>query len=199
MQSKATTVRDYLASLPADRRATVEAVRKVVNANLDKGYEEGMQGMIVWYVPHKIFPAGYHCNPKDPLPFAGLASQKNHISLYLMGLYCGCYEQGNPADLTAQAKWFHEAWAKTGKKLDAGKCCIRFKRLEDVALDVVGEAIRRTPLKTYIDYYTSALASREESAGKAGRRPAVKKKAGGAKKKPAKSGAKQKARKAARR
>lgn len=201
MQSKAATVKDYLASLSADRRATVEAVRKVVNANLDKGYEEGMQGMIVWYVPHKIFPAGYHCNPKDPLPFAALASQQNYISLYLMGLYCGCYEQGNPADMTAQAKWFHEAWAKTGKKLDAGKCCIRFKRLEDVALDVVAEAIRRTPLKTYIEYYTSALASRETGGAKAGKRAAVKKKAGGAKKAPApvKAAVKKKAKKAAKR
>lgn len=178
MQSKAATVKDYLASLPTDRRAAVEAVRKVVNANLDKGYEEGMQyGMIGWYVPHTVFPAGYHCDPKQPLPFAGLASQKNYISLYLMGLYCGCYERGNPADLTAQAKWFHEAWAKTGKKLDAGKCCIRFKRLEDVALDVVAEAIRRTPVKTYIEYYTSALGSQQTRGGKAGKLPAAKKKA----------------------
>ena len=93
MQSKATTVSDYLASLPPDRRTAIEAVRKVILANLDKDYEEGMQyGMIGYYVPHRVYPAGYHCDPKQGLPFAGLASQKNYMSVYLMGLYCGCVE-----------------------------------------------------------------------------------------------------------
>jgi hypothetical protein len=159
MQSKASSVAEYLASLPEDRRKIVEAVRKVIRANLDKNYEEGMQyGAIGYYVPHKVFPAGYHCDPKQPLPFAALASQKNYLSLYLMGVYCGCGE-GPGAALTPQAKWFREAWARTGKKLDMGKACVRFRKLEDLALEVVGEAIRRVPAERYIEQYQKALAA----------------------------------------
>jgi hypothetical protein len=148
MQSKATTIDQYLASLPEDRRAAISAVRNVILENLDEGYEEGMQyGMIGYYVPHKVFPAGYHCDPKQPLPFASLASQKSHMAVYLMCVY------GQPK----QEKWFREAWAKTGKKLDMGKSCVRFKKLEDVALDVLGQAIRRAPAKAYIEHYESAI------------------------------------------
>lgn len=163
MQSKATTVPQYLSSLPPDRRALVEAVRQVVLANMDKkGYEEGMSyGMIGYYVPHRVYPAGYHCDPKQPLPFAGLASQKNHVSFYMMGLYLGC----GPGDqVTPIVRWFQDAWAKTGKKLDMGKACIRIKKIEDVPLDVIGEAIRRMPLSTYLEYYEKALNSRAGSA-----------------------------------
>ncbi len=136
MQSKATTVAQYLSELPDDRRKALEAVRKVILKNLDRDYEEGMQyGMIGYYVPHRIYPAGYHCDPKQPLPFACLASQKNYMSLYLMCIY-------GDSD---HAKWFQNAWAKTGKKLDMGKSCVRFKKLEDLALGVIGEAIRRVP------------------------------------------------------
>ncbi len=145
MQSKAKTVHEYLAELPADRRQAIEAVRKVVKANLDPALEEGMQyGMIGWYVPHKVFPPGYHCDPKQPLPYACLASQKNHLSLYLMSVY---------ADGTKDETWFRKAWAKTGKKLDMGKCCVRFKRAEDLALDVIGEAFRRAPVKDHLANY----------------------------------------------
>jgi hypothetical protein len=156
MQSKATTVADYLASLPDDRRKAIETVRNVILANLDKDYEEGMQyGMIGYYVPHRIFPAGYHCDPKQGLPFAGLASQKNHMAVYLMGLYCGCAEGVGDTKLV---QWFKEAWAKAGKKLDQGKACTRFKKLDDLALDdlaldVLGEVIRRMPAKKYIKAY----------------------------------------------
>lgn len=149
MQSKATTVAQYLAELPEDRRAAIEAVRKVILKNLDKGYTEGMQyGMIGYAVPHSIFPAGYHCNPAEPLPFASLASQKNSMSLHLMCLY------GHEG----LRKWFEKAWSETGKKLDMGKACIRFKRAEDLALDVIGEAIRRVPVKVYVEHYEAALA-----------------------------------------
>jgi Domain of unknown function (DU1801) len=158
MQSKATTVAEYLASLPEERRKVVEAVRKVIRANLDKQYEEGMQyGMIGYYVPHKVFPAGYHCDPKQPLPFAALASQKNHLSLYLMGIYCG-HPDGANGEETAETTWFRTAWAKTGKKLDMGKSCVRFKKVEDLALDVIGEAIKRVPARTYIERYQAVLA-----------------------------------------
>lgn len=158
MQSKANNVADYLAEMEPTRRTTLEAVRKVILANLDKSYEEGMQyGAIGYYVPHRVFPAGYHCDPKQPLPFAALAAQKNHLALYLMGIYCGCNEPGTTE--TADARWFREAWAKTGKKLDMGKSCVRFKKLDDVALDVIGEAIRRLPAQRYIDNYQQSLAA----------------------------------------
>lgn len=151
MQSKAATVKDYLASLPPDRREAIEAVRKVVLKNLDKDYVENMSyGMIGYCVPHSIYPPGYHCNPEQALPFAALASQKNYMSLYLMCTY------GNVSHM----KWFQDAWAKTGKKLDMGKSCIRFKKVEDLALDVIGEAIRRVPAKKYIAEVEWTLANR---------------------------------------
>lgn len=153
MQSKATTVAAYLKELPADRRVAIEAIRQVIRANLDEGIEEGMTyGMIGYYVPHSLYPAGYHCDPKMPLGYAGLASQKNHLSLYLMSVYCGC----DGGDATEHANWFREAWLATGKKLDMGKSCIRFKKLEDVPLEVIGEAIRRVPVASYLRYYEAA-------------------------------------------
>ena len=106
MPPKPTTVAQYLAALPADRRRALEAVRKVIRKNLDKGYEEGiLYGMIGYYVPHRVYPDGYHCDPTQPLPFASLASQKNHMAVYLMCLY-GDEEQES---------WFRKAWAKSGK------------------------------------------------------------------------------------
>src|SRR5438046_900300 len=135
---KAASVERYLAALPQDRRSAIEAVREVILENLDKDYEEGMQyGMIGYYVPHRVFPAGYHCDPKQPLPFAALASQKGYMALYLMAVY---------GDADHQA-WFRDAWAKTGKKLDMGKACVRFKKLADLPLSVIGEVIRRVPAK----------------------------------------------------
>ncbi len=173
MQSKATTVDAYIKELPEDRAKGVKALRAVILKNLDKGYTEGMNyGMIGYYVPHSIFPAGYHCDPRQPLPFAGLASQKNYLSLYLGGLYCGC-DGGEPSE---HLKWFQDAWAKSGKrKLDMGKACIRFKSVEDVPLDVIGEAIRRVPLKVYLEYYEKALVIMREQAAQ---RSAAKKKPG---------------------
>lgn len=148
MQSKATTVAAYLAELPEDRRAAIDAVRRVILKNLDKDYEEHMSyGMIGYCVPHRVYPAGYHCNPKQPLPFAGLASQKGHMSLYLMGLY-------GSAELV---RWFESEWAKTGKKLDMGKSCVRFKKLDDLPLDVIGAAIAKLPAKVYIEHYEKAI------------------------------------------
>ena len=150
MQSKASSVAGYLRSLPDDRRAAIAAVRKVILDNLDAAYEEGMQyGMIGYYVPHRVYPKGYHCDPTQPLPFAALASQKNYMSLYLMSVYCGCVD-GSPAN--RHAEWFREAWAKSGKKLDMGKACIRFKRADDLPLDVIAQAIRRVPAAMYIEF-----------------------------------------------
>ena len=149
MKSKATTVKAYLASLPADRRQGIEAVRKVIRANLDRHYEESMLwGMIGYAVPHRVWPHGYHCDPSKPLMMAALSSQKNNLTVYLMSVY------GDKAERA----WFQKAWAKTGKKLNMGGCCIRFTKVEDAALDVIGEAIRRTPAKAYIERYVQTLA-----------------------------------------
>lgn len=150
MKSKATNIKDYLASLPEDRRTAIEAVRKVILKNLDKDYEEGMMwGMIGYAVPHRVWPLGYHCDPSKPLMMAALASQKNNMTVYLMNVY---------GDKTTR-EWFQKAWAKTGKKLNMGGCCIHFKKLEDAALDVIGEAVRRTPAKAYVENYVKMLAS----------------------------------------
>jgi len=155
MQSKATTVEQYLAELPADRREAISAIRDVILANLPAGYEEGMgYGMIGYYVPHRLYPAGYHCDPSKPLPFASLASQKNHMALYLTCLY-------GDAEFDA---WFREAWTRAGGRLDVGKSCVRFRKLEDVPLAVVGRAIRKVPVKKLVAFYEAALAPKSRSA-----------------------------------
>lgn len=160
MQSKAATVAEYLASLPADRRAALEAVRKVFRDNLDPAYSEGMSyGMIGYCIPHSVYPAGYHCDPRQPLPYAGMASQKNHMSLYLMCVY------GNDGDNDLY-RWFTDAWKKTGKKLDMGKACVRFKKVEDLALDVIAELLRKTPAKAYIAHYEAAIQNNAANAAK---------------------------------
>ncbi len=163
MQSKATTVKQYLDELPEDRRKALQAVRKVIKANLDKGYKEGMQyGMIGYFVPHSLYPDGYHCDPNEPLPFASLASQKNHMAVYMSCIY---------SDPKLQT-WFKKEWAKTGKKLDMGKSCVRFKKLEDVPLEIIGEAIKRVPAKQFIKHYESAI----KTAGKRPKKKATTKK-----------------------
>jgi hypothetical protein len=149
MQSSAATVEEYLASLPEDRREALNAVRKVFQKNMDKKFQEEMQyGMIGYNVPLSVYPKGYHCAPNTPLPYAGLASQKNSMSLYLMAIY------GD----TALRDWLAAEWAKTGKKLDMGKSCIRFKKVDDLALDVIALALKKVPAKTYIANVEMSLA-----------------------------------------
>lgn len=179
MQSKATTVKAYLAELPADRRRAIQEIRQVILDNLDQGYREGMQyGMIGYFVPHERYPEGYHCDPKQPLCFLGLASQKNYMALYMMCQYVNGQSE----------KEFRAAWAKTGKKLDMGKSCIRFKRVDDLALDLIGKAIRESPVEKHVEFYESAMKSMRKD-------PKAKKKAGAAKvskKQPAKRAPKKK-------
>jgi len=163
MTSQARTVEEYLSGLPADRRAAVGTVRDVILANLPKGYEEGMlYGMIGYYVPHSLFPAGYHCDPNQPLCYAGLASQKNHMAVYLMCVY------GNEE----HREWFTNAWKKTGKKLDMGKSCVRFKKLDDLALDVIGQAIGRVRPEKYIARYEAVLKTMKSRRPKSARKSA---------------------------
>lgn len=145
MQSKATTVEQYLKEVPADRQEAMNKLRKVIVKNLPKGFKEGMgYGMMGWSVPHSIYPAGYHCNPKDPLPFAALASQKNSINFYYMGIY------GDPKLL----KWFVDEYAKASVgKLDMGKSCIRFKKPENIPFDLIGELCSKITVEKWIEVY----------------------------------------------
>jgi len=167
MQSKAATVDAYLKSLPEDRRAAIGAIRKVIRKNLPKGYEEGMQyGMIGYYVPHSVYPDGYHCDPRQPLMYASVASQKNYMSIYLMSIYG---DAGHRA-------WFTKAWTATGRKLDMGKSCVRFKRIEEVALDVLGEAIARVPVKDYLAHYEANKPASGKKSSKPGAKKAAAKK-----------------------
>ncbi len=141
-----TNIAAYMKSLSPERREMVQAIRDAVNANLDPLFEEGLQyNMPAWYVPHAIYPAGYHCDPKQPLPFASVASQKNHVGIYLFCIY-------QDAELR---DWFVDAWKATGKKLDMGKSCIRVRKLEDVPLDVLGKAIKKMKAKPFIAQYDS--------------------------------------------
>src|SRR5438067_11095676 len=164
----ASTVAQYLAALPADRRAALSAVRKAINENLPAGYEEGMQfGMIGWYVPLSVYPAGYGENPKVPLPLVALASQKSGMVLHFLCFY------SHPTLST----WFTSEYKKSGKKLDMGKGCVRFKSLEDLALDVVGRTVARVSGDEHMANYqaaTALLGMGESSAKKGAKKSAVK-------------------------
>ena len=141
MQSDASTVDDFLAALPDARRQAISAVRETILANLPAGFDEVMQyGMISYVVPLQRFPDTYN---GQPLAVAALTSQKNHMSLYLMGIY---------GDDGAQ-EWLRSAWVATGRKLDMGKSCVRFKRPDDVPLVIVGEAIARISVGDLIATY----------------------------------------------
>ncbi len=151
MATRPASVSAYLDSLPADRRDTVEAIRAVIRKNLDPAFEEGIQyGMIGYFLPHSVYPAGYHCDPKQPLPFASIASQKNHIGIYLFCVY-------GDEDVAAR---FREEWLATGKRLDMGKSCVRVKKLEDVPLPVLGRTIKRVTAKKFVARY-EALVGRD--------------------------------------
>jgi hypothetical protein len=132
------TPAEYIAQLPDERREMLVALRDVVVSNLPPGYEEGIEfGMISYHVPRERLPKTYNGRP---LMYAALANQKQHVSLYLMNVY------GDPATRA----WFRQRWAATGKKLDMGKSCIRIRRPDEVPLDLVGQAIARTPVERYV-------------------------------------------------
>jgi hypothetical protein len=144
VQSKAGTVQEYLEELPEERRAVVSAVRDVVLENLPDGYQEAMNwGMICYEIPLERYPVTYN---KQPLGCVALAAQKNYYSLYLMSCYDG-------SDGESRVR---EAFRKAGKKLDMGKCCVRFKRLEDLLLDAIGEIIAATPPEKLIEQYEAS-------------------------------------------
>jgi len=137
----------YIAALPPDRRAAIKRLRETIRSNLPPGFEETIDyGMIGYVVPHSLYPAGYHCDPTRGLPFISLASQKQYVSLYHMGLYDG--------PLLA---WFKAEWRKhTAAKLDLGKCCLRLRGLDGIPYDLIGKLARRMTPRAWIEVYEKA-------------------------------------------
>lgn len=156
-----TTIDEYLASLPEDRRVAISRVRETVNANLPAGYEEGLQyGMIGWYVPLSRYPDTYN---GQPLAVANLGSQKNHMAIYLTSVY------GDPA----LEKWFRDAYAAAGKKLDMGKSCVRFTSLDALPLDVIGETIGKVSVEAFLARYEAVRSETKTAASARGVRDAA--------------------------
>jgi hypothetical protein len=149
MQSKAATPKEYIASLPEDRRKAMTALRNVIRKNIPAGFKESMgYGMMGYGVPHSLYPAGYHCDPKLPLPFLGLASQKNFIAVYHMGIYA------DPGLLN----WFKKEFSKHSKlKLDMGKSCIRFKKVDQIPIELIGELASKMTPQQWIALYEKNL------------------------------------------
>jgi Domain of unknown function (DU1801) len=149
MASKATTPEQYLAELPEDRKPAMLKLTNIIKDNLPKGFEEVMSyGMLGYVVPHSIFPDGYHCNPKLPLPFINLASQKGFIALYHMGIYAS----------PTLYDWFVAEYPKHSKtKLDIGKSCIRFKKPEDIPFELIGQLTAKISVDDWISLYQQNL------------------------------------------
>ena len=149
MKSKATTPEQYLSELPEDRKEAMLKLRNAIKENLPQGFEEVISyGMLGYVVPHSIYPSGYHCDPKLPLPFINLASQKNFIALYHMGIY---------ANKNLES-WFVSEYPKHVKtKLDMGKSCIRFKKMEDIPFDFIGELAAKVSVEDWISIYEKAF------------------------------------------
>ena len=153
MQYKATSPEDYISQVPEERQETLKKLRKVINGNLPKGFKEGMQyGMIGYYVPHSIYPDGYHCKPEEPLPFMSFASQKNSVNLYHSGIYA----------VPEIHDWFVKEYPKYSKrKLDMGESCIRFKKLDEIPFDLIGELSAKLSVDEWINIYESAVKDRK--------------------------------------
>ncbi len=149
MKYKADTVDEYINQLPEDRKVAIRKLRKILNTNLPKGFSEQISyNMIGYVVPHSLYPDGYHCNPKLPLPFINIASQKNFIALYHSGIYA------NP-DLL---EWFITQYSEYCKyKLDMGKSCIRFKKMDDIPYQLIEELVKKITPEQWIEMYDSIL------------------------------------------
>lgn len=149
MRINASTPEEYIAALPEERKASISRLRKVINENLPEGFKEEMSyGMIGWVVPHTLYPDGYHCDPRLPLPFMSIASQKNFIALYHMGMYA-----------TKELNdWFVTEYAKHCKyKLDMGKSCIRFNKLDDIPYELIADLVSRMSAEEWMDIYEQNL------------------------------------------
>lgn len=139
------TVSEYILALPEERQVVIKKLQLLFKKNLPKGFEEQMSyGMIGYVVPHKIYPDGYHCDPKLPLPFLSIASQKNFVALYHMGVYA----------VPELHDWFIAEYPKHCKsKLDMGKSCIRFKKMEDIPYDLIAELVKKMTVQDWISCY----------------------------------------------
>ncbi len=149
MKATGKTVNEILTSLPEDRIEPFNKLHDVIVKNLPKGFEPAISyGGLGYVVPHSIYPDGYHCKPSEPLPFAGIASQKNSINFYHMGIY-------SDPDLL---EWFKTEYPKHSKqKLDMGKSCIRFKKLDEIPYKLIGELIKKVSVKKWINIYEKSL------------------------------------------
>ena len=149
MTSNATSPEEYIAEAPEERRSALEKLRRTINDNLPKNFSEGMQyGMIGYFISHEVYPDGYHCDSKQPLPFMSFASQKNSINFYHMGIYAD-------KDLL---DWFTSEFPKySKKKLDMGKSCMRFKKPEDIPYELIGELVQKVSAEDWIKTYESAF------------------------------------------
>lgn len=153
MTSAAKTVEEYMNNLPEDRKKAMELLRNTMLKNVPKGFEEGMNyGMIGYYVPHSIYPNGYHCKPADPLPFITFASQKNSINFYHMGMYANkeLYD------------WFVAEYPKhSTRKLDMGKSCIRFNKFDEIPFKLLGELVIKISVAEWIATYEAAFVNKK--------------------------------------
>jgi uncharacterized protein YdhG (YjbR/CyaY superfamily) len=149
MQYLANSIEDYISQVPEERQATLKKLRKTIKDNLPKGFEEGMQyNMPSYYVPHSLYPDGYHCTPSEPLPFMSFASQKNSVNFYHMGIY------SNPE----LYDWFVSEYPKHCKrKLDMGKSCVRFKNLDEIPFELIGELCQKMTVNEWITIYETAI------------------------------------------
>lgn len=152
MQYEANTPEEYIAQVPEERKAVMEQLRKIIRDNLPKGFEEGINyKMIGYYVPHSIYPEGYHCDTSLPLPFMNIASQKNSINLYHSGIYAK----------KELLDWFVEEYPKYSKrKLDMGKSCIRFKKIEEIPFDLIAELCTKMTVEEWIEIYETNVKKR---------------------------------------
>ena len=149
MKSAANTPEEYINNLPDDRKQVMNTLRKTILDNLPKGFKETISyGMIGYVVPHSMYPDGYHCDPKLPLPFMSIASQKNFIAIYHMGLYAN----------QKLMNWFLQEYPKhCDTKLDIGKSCIRFKKMDQIPFDLIGELSKKVTVKEWIATYEESF------------------------------------------
>ena len=149
MPQKITSPEDYIEQATEARKETLKKLRKTIKENLPKDFKEGIQyGMIGYYVSREIYPNGYHCNPKEPLPFMSFASQKNSVNLYHMGLYA----------MPEIYDWFVNEYPKhSSRKLDMGKSCIRFKKMEEIPFDLIAKLSKKITAKEWIEVYETNI------------------------------------------
>lgn len=145
MQSNTKTPQEYVDSLPEDRKIAVERLRQIIKLNLPKGFQEEISyGMLGYVVPHSVYPKGYHCKPNLPLPFINIASQKNFIALYHMGIYAN----------SELLNWFVAEYSiRVKTKIDMGKSCIRFKKMEEIPFELIGELATKMAVSDWISIY----------------------------------------------